>query len=125
MLRYSKIPSGLVMMLLTISCLCIIIVQTKPSSAQQQEGSTFNNNDKNKSDKIYENARTTNNAALVSSSSTISQEDALSISFPQPPDPESLPPDTFRKLGFVTFILGMHYKLTQSLIGDKSACSKF
>ena len=98
MLRYCKIPSGLVMMLLTISCLCIIIVQTKPSSAQQQEGSTFNNNDKNKSDKIHENARTTNNAALVSSSSTISQEDALSISFPQPPDPESLPPDTFRKL---------------------------
>ena len=58
----------------------------------------FENNDKNKSDKTYENARTTNNAALVSSSSTISQEDALSISFPQPPDPESLPPDTFRKL---------------------------
>ena len=84
------------MMLLTISCLCIIIVQTKPSSAQQQEGSTFNRNNKNKSDKTYENGRT--NAALVSSSSTVSQEDALSISFPQPPDPESLPPDTFRKL---------------------------
>ena len=98
MLRYSKIPSGLVMMLLTISCLCIIIVQTKPSSAQQQEGSTFSNSNKDKSDIIYENTRTSNNAALVSSSSTLSKEDVLSISFPQPPDPESLPPDTFRKL---------------------------
>ena len=98
MLRYSKIPSGLVMMLLTISCLCIIIVQTKPSSAQQQERTTFSNNsNKDKSDNTYENARTSNSAAIVSSS-TISQEDALSISFPQSPDPESLPPDTFRKL---------------------------
>ena len=90
MLRYSKIPSGLVIMLLTISCLCVIIVQTKPSTAHERKVYVDNDSE----DIIYENSRTISSkssAALVSS-------DALSISFPQPPDPESLPPDTFRKL---------------------------
>ena len=92
MLRYSKIPSALVIMLLTISCLCVIIVQTKPSSADEK---TINI-DNDTGGIINENSRTSNSAALVASS--VSSSDALSISFPQPPDPESLPPDTFRKL---------------------------
>ena len=92
MLRYSKIPSALVIMLLTISCLCVIIVQTKPSSADEKTINIDNDTD----GIINENSRTSNSAALVSSS--VSSSDALSISFPQPPDPESLPPDTFRKL---------------------------
>ena len=96
MLRYSKIPSALVIMLLTISCLCVIIVQTKPSSAQERTVNTDNDTE----DIIYENSRTSSgssSSALVSPSIS-SSSDALSISFPHPPDPESLPPDTFRKL---------------------------
>ena len=95
MLRYSKIPSALVIMLLTISCLCVIIVQTKPSSAQERRVNIDNDTE----DIIHENSRTSSgssSAALVSSA--MPSSDALSISFPQPPDPESLPPDTFRKL---------------------------
>ena len=96
MLRYSKIPSALVIMLLTISCLCVIIVQTKPSTAHGRRTNIDNDTD----DIIHENSRTSSDsssAALVSSA-VPSSSDALSISFPQPPDPESLPPDTFRKL---------------------------
>ena len=84
------------MMLLTISCLCIIIVQTKPSSAQERTVNTDNDTE----DIIYKNSGTSSgssSSALVSSSIS-SSSDALSISFPQPPDLESLPPDTFRKL---------------------------
>ena len=92
MLRYSKIPSALVIMLVTISCLCLIVVQTKSSSIDERTINTDNDTD----DIIDEISRTgseSHSAALVSTS-----PEALSISFPQAPDPESLPPDTFRKL---------------------------
>ena len=96
MLRYSKIPSALVIILLTLSCLCVIIVQTKPSSVNEWTIDIDNDTD----DIINGNSRTSSSgsSALVSSSSVTSSESELSISFPQPPDPESLPPDTFRKL---------------------------
>ena len=91
MLRYAKIPSALVITLLTISCLCVIIVQTKPSVADKR---TINID----ADTDYvtnTHSISLNSAALVSAATS---SDTLSVSFPQPPDPESLPPDTFRKL---------------------------
>ena len=92
MLRYSKIPSVLVITLLTISCLCVIIVQTKPSSPDER---TLLNHNVNQYNDILPKT-SSSSEALVASSSSTSEE--LSVSFPQPPDPESLPPDTFRKL---------------------------
>ena len=92
MLRYSKIPSALVIMLVTISCLCLIVVQTKSSSINERTINTDNDTD-DIIDEILRTGSESHSAALVSTS-----PEALSISFPQAPDPESLPPDTFRKL---------------------------
>ena len=92
MLRYSKIPSALVIMLVTISCLCLIVVQTKSSSINERTINTDNDTD-DIIDEIPRTGSESHSAALVSTS-----PEALSISFPQAPDPESLPPDTFRKL---------------------------
>ena len=92
MLRYSKIPSALMIMLVTISCLCLIVVQTKSSSINERTINKDNDTD-DIIDEILRTGSESHSAALESTS-----PEALSISFPQAPDPESLPPDTFRKL---------------------------
>ena len=64
MLRYSKIPSALVIMLVTISCLCLIVVQTKSASINERTINTDNDTD-DIIDEILRTGSERHSAALV------------------------------------------------------------